>query len=64
MGDLQQQDVLWISDAAGGDGRVLLDPNTWSGEGTVALVQAEVSPDGRLLAYAVSAAGSSPAAYQ
>jgi prolyl oligopeptidase len=39
-------------------GRVLLDPNTLSVDGTVALTASEVSPDGKLLAYATSAAGS------
>ena len=39
-------------------GRVLLDPNTLSADGTVALNQLAVSEDGRLVAYATSAAGS------
>src|SRR6478609_3370181 len=39
-------------------GRVLLDPNRLAHDGTVALTAAEVSPDGRLLAAALSEAGS------
>jgi prolyl oligopeptidase len=38
--------------------RVLLDPNTLSQDGTVALAGIEVSPDGKYLAYGTSASGS------
>lgn len=55
---LQEQDVLWVADAPEGDGRVLVDPNTWSVDGTVALADVAVSHDGALLAYARSEAGS------
>ena len=41
-----------------GEPRLLLDPNTLSADGTVALTGLEVSPDGRWLAYATSASGS------
>ncbi|WP_395728139.1 prolyl oligopeptidase family protein [Nakamurella sp.] len=37
---------------------LLLDPNALSADGTVAMTAARVSPDGELLAYAVSEAGS------
>ncbi len=37
---------------------LLLDPNTLSDDGTVAMTAARVSPDGRYLAYALSEAGS------
>lgn len=36
----------------------VLDPNVWSADGTAALAQWQVSPDGQLLAYARSDAGS------
>ena len=58
---LQNQAVLYTlttltaSDAAP---RVLLDPNTLSADGTVALAGIEVSPDGRYLAYGTAASGS------
>ncbi|MBO1031987.1 S9 family peptidase [Tessaracoccus sp. SD287] len=39
-------------------GRVLLDPNQWSDDGTTSLGAARVSPDGRLLAHGISEAGS------
>jgi prolyl oligopeptidase len=55
---LQNQDVLWSMDAPDAEGRVLLDPNTLSEDGTVALTGAAVSDDGELLAYATSEAGS------
>lgn len=55
---LQNQSVLYVADSLGGEARVLLDPNTWSKDGTVALAAATPSRDGRLLAYAVAEAGS------
>ena len=55
---LQDQDVLWVADAPDARGRVLLDPNTLSTEGTTALTGASVSVDGALIAYAVSERGS------
>lgn len=55
---LQDQDVLWTMDAPDAEGRVLLDPNRLSDDGTVALTAAVASDDGGLLAYATSASGS------
>jgi prolyl oligopeptidase len=55
---LQNQPVLYVQDGLDGGPRVLLDPNTLSADGTVALTAWEPSDDGRLLAYAVSAGGS------
>lgn len=55
---LQNQDVLYVLEALDGEPRLLLDPNTLSQDGTVALTGWAVSPDGRWLAYATSAAGS------
>jgi len=55
---LQNQDVLFVMDQPDGPARLLLDPNTLSDDGTVALSNWAVSPDGRLLAYATSASGS------
>jgi prolyl oligopeptidase len=54
----QDQAVLYVADAAGGSGRVLIDPNPLRGDATVALANYEPSPDGRLLAYSLSDAGS------
>lgn len=55
---LQNQDVLYISEGLTGEPCILLDPNTLSEDGTVALNTWEVSKDGRWLAYAISASGS------
>jgi prolyl oligopeptidase len=55
---LQDQDVLWVADAPGAEGRILIDPNTLSDDGTTALSAIEVSEDGELVAYATSDAGS------
>jgi prolyl oligopeptidase len=55
---LQDQAVLFVADTYDGEGRVLLDPNQWSKDGTVSLADFAPSPDGKLLAYARSEAGS------
>ena len=55
---LQAQPVLFVMTSPTGTGRVLLDPNTLSADGTIALMEWTVSRDGRLLAYATSSAGS------
>ncbi|HUR40903.1 MAG TPA: prolyl oligopeptidase family serine peptidase [Verrucomicrobiae bacterium] len=55
---LQNQAVLYVQDAPGAAPRVLLDPNTLSKDGTVALTNWEVSPDAQWLAYGLSVSGS------
>ncbi len=55
---LQNQAVIFVTADPGTPGRVLLDPNTLSQDGTVALRETAVSDDGRLFAYALSDAGS------
>jgi prolyl oligopeptidase len=55
---LQNQDVLFIMDAPMSEGRILLDPNALSNDGTVAMVKWEPSHDGQMLAYATSESGS------
>jgi prolyl oligopeptidase len=55
---LQNQSVLYVLDRLDGEARPLIDPNTWSRDGTVALGNTAVSPDARYLAYSVSEAGS------
>jgi len=55
---LQNQAALYVTDSLQSGPRVLLDPNTLSKDGTVALAGMSISEDGKHLAYAVSAAGS------
>jgi prolyl oligopeptidase len=55
---LQNQAVLYTAESLAGPARVLLDPNTLSADGTVALSGVSVSKDGRLIAYGIAAAGS------
>jgi prolyl oligopeptidase len=55
---LQNQSVLYVMDKLDGTPRLLLDPNQWSKDGTIALGGISVSDDGELLAYAVNEAGS------
>ena len=62
---LQNQSVVFVINgrelgdpAPGANGRLLLDPNTLSADGTMALRETAISADGRLFAYALSEAGS------
>lgn len=55
---LQNQSVLYVMDKLEGDPRVLIDPNKWSKDGTIALGSAAIGPDARYIAYTVSEAGS------
>jgi len=55
---LQNQAVLYVAESYDSEGRILLDPNTWSKDGTVALGIAKVSEDGRYLAHGRREAGS------
>jgi prolyl oligopeptidase len=55
---LQNQPILYTCESIDGEPRVLLDPNTLSADGTVALAGTKVSEDGRHLAYGIAAAGS------
>ncbi|BDU69171.1 prolyl endopeptidase [Geothrix oryzae] len=55
---LQNQSVLFVTEDPKAKGRVLLDPNGLSKDGTVALSGASFTEDGRLMAYSISVAGS------
>jgi prolyl oligopeptidase len=55
---LQNQSVLYTLTNVNDTPRLLLDPNTLSADGTVALAGTEISPDGKYLAYATAASGS------
>ncbi len=55
---LQNQFVLYKQTTLGGEATLVLDPNTLSTDGTVALVNRSFSEDGKLLAYGASTSGS------
>ena len=55
---LQNQSVVYVQDGIEDEPRVLLDPNELSADGTTALMDLEVSHDGRLAAYSISRGGS------
>jgi prolyl oligopeptidase len=55
---LQNQNVLYVQDALDGEPRLLLDPNTWSKDGTIALAGLALTDDAKYLAYGKAVAGS------
>lgn len=55
---LQNQNVLLVADSINAQPRLLLDPNTLSPDGTVALAGDAVSDDGKLMAYGIATSGS------
>ncbi len=55
---LQNQSVLYKMDSLDGDAEVLIDPNQWSEDGTIALSGLAFSDDGKWLAYGIQTSGS------
>ncbi len=55
---LQNQSVLYIQKGIEGKPEVLLDPNTWSSDGTVLLNAFAPSKDAKLAVYGISRSGS------
>jgi prolyl oligopeptidase len=55
---LQNQNAVYVVDRLDGPPRLLLDPNTLSPDGTVALTNWVASEDGKLFAYGLAGAGS------
>ena len=55
---LQNQSVLYVQDTLDAEPQVLLDPNEWSDDGTIALGGTAFSDDGKYVTYAMSEAGS------
>jgi prolyl oligopeptidase len=55
---LQNQSAIYVLERLDAQPRLLIDPNTLSADGTVALTSWVASEDGKLLAYGLAAAGS------
>ncbi len=55
---LQNQSVLYVQDDLNAPPRLVLDPNTFSTDGTASLGEYDFSQDGRYLAYTISKGGS------
>src|SRR6201993_513519 len=55
---LQNQNVLLVAESLQAGPRQLLDPNTLSSDGTVALAGEAITDDGKLMAYGTAASGS------
>ena len=55
---LQNQNVLYVQDTLDGEAKMLIDPNAWTKDGTVALSGLEVSDDAKLIAYGTAESGS------
>ncbi|MBA2772260.1 MAG: S9 family peptidase, partial [Sphingomonas sp.] len=54
---LQNQSVLFVRDQLGGQGRQLIDPNSWSADGATALAEWQPSENGKHLLYSVQDGG-------
>lgn len=55
---LQNQNVLYAQETLNSEPKMLLDPNTFSADGTTSLQELDFSKDGRYLAYSISKGGS------
>jgi prolyl oligopeptidase len=55
---LQNQSVLYAQDSLDGEPHLVLDPNSWSKDGTIALAGMAFTDDGKYLAYGKAESGS------
>lgn len=55
---LQNQDILYVSESLNAEPKVIIDPNTFSKEGTTSLSSYSFSKDGKYMSFMTSAAGS------
>ena len=60
---LQNQSVLYARESLTAEPKLILDPNTWSKDGTVALAGWRPTDDGKYLAYGLAEAGSDSVSY-
>ena len=54
---LQNQNLVYVQSSLDAEAEILIDPNTWSDDGTVALSSYFPSPDGRHVAYLIQDGG-------
>src|SRR5262249_55250574 len=52
------QDIVYTAETPDAEPKILLDPNTWTQDGTAALAGTTFSCDGKYLAYGVTQSGS------
>ncbi|UTW46733.1 S9 family peptidase [bacterium SCSIO 12696] len=55
---LQNQSPVYMAASLSDEPQVIIDPNTWSDDGTVALAEVNYSPNGKYIAYGVQKSGS------
>ena len=55
---LQNQNVVYVQESLDAEADLLIDPNTWSEDGTVAMASYFPSPDGKHVAYLIQDGGS------
>ena len=55
---LQNQNVVYVQKSLESEAELLIDPNTWSEDGTVAMASYFPSPDGKHVAYLIQDGGS------
>ena len=55
---LQNQNVIYVQSGLDAEAELLVDPNTWSDDGTVAMASYFPSPDGKHVAYLIQDGGS------
>jgi prolyl oligopeptidase len=64
FGGLRDQPVIYRRNLKGGAPRVVLDPKEFAADGSVSVTDVQISPDGRHLAYGLSASGSDRVLWQ
>lgn len=55
---LQNQYPVYMTESLDAEPKLVMDPNTWSEDGTVALADTNISPTGKYIAYGIQESGS------